>query len=69
MWYKKYLSLVVIVVILPRGATYELGGSTSDINNKKKTNISSFFITVDSVENNLSLSSLNSFLSIFKVIL
>jgi hypothetical protein len=57
--------LGVIITLL---RTYELGGSTSNISNKKRINISSFFTTIDSVENNLGFSSLNSFLSILKII-
>jgi hypothetical protein len=67
-WYRKYLSLGVIVTLL-RGATYELGGSTSDISGKKRVNINSFFITADSVENDLGLGSLDSFLSTLKIML
>jgi hypothetical protein len=63
---RKYLSLGIVVTLF-RGTTCELGGSTSDINGKKRVNISSFFTTTNSVENNLSLSSLNSFLSTFKI--
>jgi hypothetical protein len=67
-WHRRYVSLVVVVALL-RGTTYELGGSTSDISNKKGINISSFFITTDSVENDLGLGSLNSFLSMLKIML
>jgi hypothetical protein len=67
-WYKRYLSLVVVVALL-RGTTCELGGSTSDISNKKRINISFLFTIIDSVENNLGLSSLNSFLSMLKIML
>jgi hypothetical protein len=62
------LSLVVIVSLF-RGTTYELRGFTSDISNKKRINISFFFTTINSVENNLGLSSLISFLSTLKIIL
>jgi hypothetical protein len=65
-WSRRYVNLVVIIALL-RGTTCELGGSTSDISSKKGVNISSFFPTTDSVENNLGLSSLNSFLSILKI--
>jgi hypothetical protein len=67
-WHRKCLSLAAVVALL-RGTTYKLGGSISDISNKKQINISSFFIMVDSVENNLGLSSLDSFFSILKIIL
>jgi hypothetical protein len=50
-----------LVIILFR--TCELRSFISNISNKKITNISSFFIITDSVENNLDLSSLDSFLS------
>jgi hypothetical protein len=61
------LSLVVVAILF-RGITCELGGFTSDISSKKIINISSFFITVDSVENNLGFGNLNNFLSILKII-
>jgi hypothetical protein len=62
------MSLVVVVTLL-RGTTCKLGGFISDISNKKRINISSFFTMADSVENNLGLSSLNSFLSTLKIML
>jgi hypothetical protein len=65
-WYRRYMSLVVIVALF---RTYELGDSTSNISNKKRVNISSFFITADSVENNLGLNSLDNFFSTLKIIL
>jgi hypothetical protein len=64
---QRYLSLVVVIILF-QGITCELGGFTSDINNKKKVNISSFFTTANSVENNSGFSSLNSFLSTLKII-
>jgi hypothetical protein len=67
-WHRKYLSLGIIITLL-RGTTYKLKGFISDISSKKKVNIGFFFITADSVENNLGLSSLDSFLSILKIIL
>jgi hypothetical protein len=51
--------LGVIVILF---CTCELRGFISNINNKEKINISSLFITIDSVENNLGFSSPNSFL-------
>jgi hypothetical protein len=61
------MSLVVIIALF-RGTICEFGGFILDINNKKKINISSLFIIINSVENNLGLSSFNSFLNIFKII-
>jgi hypothetical protein len=69
LWYKRYLSLVVIITTLFRGTTCELGGFTSDISSKKRINISFLFTTANSVENNLGFSSLNGFLSMLKIIL
>jgi hypothetical protein len=57
----------LVVVTLFWGTTYKLRGSISDISNKKRINISSLFITADSVENNLSFNSFDSFLNILKI--
>jgi hypothetical protein len=59
------LSLGVVIILL---RTYKLGGSISNISNKERININSFFTITNSVESNLGLSSLNSFLSILKII-
>jgi hypothetical protein len=53
---------LVIIIALFRGTTFGLGGFISDISSKKKINISFFFTTANSVENNLGLSSLIVFL-------
>jgi hypothetical protein len=62
------LSLVIIIILF-RDIICELKGLTSNTNNKKRININSLFIIINSVENNLGFSSLNSFLNILKIIL